>query len=274
MTLYDYGARCYNPGASIFLNVDPLAEQTMEPYSYVGNNPINFTDPTGMSKEGGESIGVRKIGEGKYEVVSGKADGDKSIYLADSKGHYNKKSEKIGESLTEYSFLTEEGKAVKGAVINTYDTSGIDFLNNEVVNNSSLTQLDYMPNATGGKHYDFKARGRNELPTTQWNKHHYRGMLFQGIDNMSESNSGKTIFASARDIGNVGAGYFAASKGWNWSDTRSAFDGLQKWQQLNPFATEGKPSQYAQKVGHTAGYRIWGQKNPMQYRNRQRNGLN
>ncbi|MCP1995124.1 RHS repeat-associated core domain-containing protein [Flavobacterium sp. HSC-61S13] len=48
---YYYGARYYDPGASIFLSVDPLVEQTMEPYSYVGNNPINFTDPTGMSKE-------------------------------------------------------------------------------------------------------------------------------------------------------------------------------------------------------------------------------
>nr|WP_297309832.1 hypothetical protein [uncultured Flavobacterium sp.] len=35
--------------------VDPLAEKTMEPYSYTGNNLIMFTDPTGMSKEGGEN---------------------------------------------------------------------------------------------------------------------------------------------------------------------------------------------------------------------------
>ncbi|MDY3529820.1 hypothetical protein PG593_08535 [Riemerella anatipestifer] len=49
--LYYYGARYYDPRVSIFLNVDPLAEKTFEPYSYVGNNPIMFTDPTGMSKE-------------------------------------------------------------------------------------------------------------------------------------------------------------------------------------------------------------------------------
>ncbi|WP_372472524.1 hypothetical protein AB4865_06795 [Capnocytophaga sp. ARDL2] len=28
-----------------------LQEKTFEPYSYVGNNPVNFVDPTGMSKE-------------------------------------------------------------------------------------------------------------------------------------------------------------------------------------------------------------------------------
>ena len=50
---YYYGARYYDPGASIFLSVDPLAEQfpAWNPYHYVHNNPINLVDPTGMAAE-------------------------------------------------------------------------------------------------------------------------------------------------------------------------------------------------------------------------------
>ncbi|WP_353118219.1 RHS repeat-associated core domain-containing protein [Myroides odoratus] len=50
---YYYGARYYDPGASIFLSVDPLYEQfpAWNPYHYVHNNPINLVDPTGMSAE-------------------------------------------------------------------------------------------------------------------------------------------------------------------------------------------------------------------------------
>jgi len=49
--MYYYGARYYDPRLSIFISVDPLAEQTMTPYQYVHNNPIMFTDPTKMNAE-------------------------------------------------------------------------------------------------------------------------------------------------------------------------------------------------------------------------------
>jgi len=46
---YYYGARYYDPGASVFLSVDPLAEKYpgINPYVYVVNNPINAVDPDG-----------------------------------------------------------------------------------------------------------------------------------------------------------------------------------------------------------------------------------
>lgn len=52
LNLYDFHARNYDPAIGRWLNVDPLVEQTFEPYSYVGNNPVMFTDPTGMYREG------------------------------------------------------------------------------------------------------------------------------------------------------------------------------------------------------------------------------
>ena len=52
---YYYGARYYDPKWSIWISVDPLAELMPEwsSYAYTFNNPVNFTDPTGMVPEGG-----------------------------------------------------------------------------------------------------------------------------------------------------------------------------------------------------------------------------
>ncbi|MEC5395941.1 RHS repeat domain-containing protein, partial [Bergeyella sp. RCAD1439] len=44
--LYYYGARYYDPRVSLWLNVDPLVEKTMQPYAYTNNNPIMLIDPT------------------------------------------------------------------------------------------------------------------------------------------------------------------------------------------------------------------------------------
>ena len=54
-----YGARYYDPGLGRFTQPDTIVPNAMDPqslnrYSYVSNNPVNFVDPTGHSAEGSE----------------------------------------------------------------------------------------------------------------------------------------------------------------------------------------------------------------------------
>lgn len=41
--------RYYDPATGQFVSVDPLVQQTQEPYSYAGGDPINGNDPNGES---------------------------------------------------------------------------------------------------------------------------------------------------------------------------------------------------------------------------------
>ena len=51
--LYDYHARWYDPALGRFAQPDPLVPepgnpQSLNRYAYVLNNPVKYTDPTGL----------------------------------------------------------------------------------------------------------------------------------------------------------------------------------------------------------------------------------
>ena len=113
--MYYYGARYYDPRISIFVSVDPLAEQTMEPYIYCANNPIMFTDPTGMHIEPGNIMSNKEHASAFMQFATTK-DGKEFLdkyaskgqefsyngnvfYRADSNGEYHNKGINLNYSI-------------------------------------------------------------------------------------------------------------------------------------------------------------------------------
>jgi RHS repeat-associated protein len=111
---YYYGARYYNPRESVWLSVDPLFEKTMTPYQYTYQNPLKYTDPTGMSSnpiydENGNFLGTDDRGLQGEAIIMNKND------FSQSMSHNEAKSK--GTLLSNYNVeldgkggLTEKGK--------------------------------------------------------------------------------------------------------------------------------------------------------------------
>jgi hypothetical protein len=215
---------------------------SISPYNTFEGNPILNVDPFG------DSTFVRKNSDGTYKVTGGSLKGDDNgIYLQDEKGNIG---ELIDYSATPESFYNSEEKKWLGQ-INPNDESGRNFLNKEIIAGRPDI-LYYMLNATGGGKYDFKRLNAkdNKDPKYEDPENFYRGMP------ILDKKNGKPIFASARDIGNIGAGLVAGYTGINWELARLAFDGLEKSQKNDKNAIESSSTKYAQRLGWRMGYQL------------------
>lgn len=206
----DYGARIYSTSARQWLCPDPMAEKYPEisPYVFCAGDPVNIVDPDGLSTY------VYQNADGTYTVTDkgDVHDGDNGVYIGyeDKDGKWINTGKKIGETVSPYSFYNSDtGNWALGSIIDLTDVSGQDFLTDLYNNTPSL--IDYMENARNGEFYDFKvSNGQKEHPE---NLDHYRGMAI-----------GPGMIASARDIGNIGAGYVSAVKGIPYSFHRAVCD--------------------------------------------------
>lgn len=245
---YYYGARYYDPKWSIFISVDPLAEENPDwtPYRYGFNNPVKYTDPTGML----ESTDVTDNGDGTYKVVGGNLnDGDKGIYVVDKNG--KRTGQKIGESLTMYSFYNADtwdaDEGMKIGWVGSIDTNSHESGNlasNFMKKAEGIFIGSYMTKATDGKKYDFKRDGN---PDNNDRDFHHRGSKW-GV-----KNDGTQVYGTARDAGNFAAGYIAGVNNLSWGQARSGFDALELVKSGN---LEGLQSTLSQRAGHNMGYPI------------------
>ena len=235
---YDYGARRYDPAYCMFTQMDPLCEDTphLNPYVYCAGNPVNYVDPDGRH------VRVTRNEDGSYKVVEGGiVDGDLNIYDV-TDGWENRVS--IGEALTQYSFFDDNEKPSVGSVIDLNDQSGQEFWDNFNTWAPIMPIAYYAFNALPGNKYDFKQKDKSKHKDIDASKYNHRGMKVNF--------NGSEFIASARDVGNYAAGYYAGLIGLTWQESRLGFDALETIHRLS-LRTEGMPSQSAQSLGYLNG---------------------
>ena len=237
---YDHGARHYDPVTGRWNTMDKMCEKYygISPYASCGDDPVNAFDPDG------NSTWVTQKGENKYEIVGGDInDKDRNIYV----GRFNDKGtfipiHSIGITTSTTSFYDSDadggGQWSIGSIIDTSDKSGDDFLSRIISENPSMIE-DYMRNARNGHKYDFKSTNGTEKAIKGIDI--YRGMP------IGYNGKGQTIFSSARDIGNMAAGYVAGVNGMPWKASRIAFDTYQN-------GIEGISTRNAEYYGWVLGY--------------------
>lgn len=70
---------------------------------------------------------------------------------------------------------------------------------------------------------------------------------------IDKTSDGQTIYTSARDVGNIAAGYIAAINGLPWKVARLGFDGYQSYTS-KALKREGISTKNAEKYGWEIGW--------------------
>ena len=170
-------------------------------------------DPTGSSTK------VKQLEDGTYEVVGVDINDDYNIYISepDNAGQWISTGVSIGMTPSIYSFVQNDNiTPVYGAIIDPSNKDGLDFIQDLTHNLRPLAY--YMYRAQYSHRFDFKiTNGTNRFISNDL-LYTYRGMPIYN------SSDGIQFFGSARDVGNLVAGYYAAAYGMTWDEAREAFD--------------------------------------------------
>ncbi len=100
LNMYDYGARNYDPALGRWMNIDPLAEKApaWSPYRYAFNNPLRYSDPTGLYEYDVNGKQISKLG-GKTTHYRHQKDNSVIIQDVKSKQEQIIRPTKSGESV-------------------------------------------------------------------------------------------------------------------------------------------------------------------------------
>ncbi len=203
--LYYYGARYMNPLTSMWYGVDPLAEKYVMSGSYVYclGNPVKLVDPDGKdpsthTDEKGNVVAVYNDGDlGVYVHKGNRANALKETQTNYSKNNTSANGTKVGETWTPLGFA-DFGRYEKNKEIVPQDGAFIDFKSNWATTkvNELIKENPSMVS------YAYNARSKKEC---KWN--------FKGNTPNNNVSYGSLLYgkyASARDVGNFGAGIVKA----------------------------------------------------------------
>ena len=231
--------RDYDTRIGRWLIVDPK-RQHFSPYLGMGNNPISGMDPTGGSGFD-PSTDVLDNGDGTYKVVGGSlTDGDDRIYVVSKYGGVTRTGVIIGRSFSLESFYNADNETWTGTISNS--TDGMTWLHDNILANTP-GNINYILNKES---YNYKNVGYSP-EKGDVDEYHYRGSLMR-----------PGVYASARDIGNIAAGYVAGHSGAGWPATQLAFERRQAFSQgwRNFFGNGHEPvgtvkaEYYGWRLGH------------------------